>query len=178
MKFTFEPKVGGVEARRVGRRAFGMSVLAAWMAPPTASFAMEAKPHAASKVVGTFDTHTWAQLLSHGTRPAAYVFTTTYCSTCPEVFELLHTTIVAAHKTVELAAVVMDESGERALKHVHHYQGVTRIYAFDGFEPEIRQTVDPTWHNITPYVVLVGRKGSLQRSLGPPSAVVLKAWLV
>ena len=93
------------------------------------------------------------------------------------MFELLHATIVAAHKPVVLAAVVMDESGERALKHAHHYQGVTRIYAFDGFEPEIRQTVDPKWRNITPYVVLVGRNGALQRSVGPPQPAMLKAWL-
>jgi hypothetical protein len=139
--------------------------------------ALEAKPRPAINTVLKFDTHTWADLLRHGPRPAAYVFTTTYCSTCAEVFELLHSTIVAARKPVALAAVVMDESGEGALKHAHHYQGITRIYAFDGFEPEIRQTVDPKWRNITPYVVLVGRDGALRRSIGAPQPAMLKAWL-
>ncbi|MEI8326339.1 MAG: hypothetical protein WCH44_13435 [Betaproteobacteria bacterium] len=172
-------KLGGGEvgARLLQRRAVGLSMLAAWMLPSIATFALENKPQGAIKSVVGFDTSTWAELLSRGPRPAAYVFTTTYCSTCPEVFELLHATIMAAHRKVELAAVVMDESGERALKHAHHYHGVTRIYAFDGFEPEIRQTVDPKWHNITPYVVLIGSKAALHRSVGPPQPTMLKAWL-
>lgn len=78
---------------------------------------------------------------------------------------------------VELAAVVMDVPGVQALAHVHHYSGVTRVYAFDGFEPEIRQTVDPQWRNVTPYVVLIDRKGAVQRVIGPPNAAQLKAWL-
>ena len=78
---------------------------------------------------------------------------------------------------VELAAVVMDAQGARALAHAHHYQGATRIYAFDGFEPEIRQAVDPKWRNVTPYVVLIGRNGVVQRSIGPPEPAMLKAWL-
>jgi hypothetical protein len=71
----------------------------------------------------------------------------------------------------------MDAQGERALAHAHHYRGATRIYAFDGFEPEIRQAVDPQWRNITPYVVLLGRKGDPQRSIGPPEAARVQTWL-
>ena len=77
---------------------------------------------------------------------------------------------------VELAAILMDVRGERALAHAHHYAGVTSIYAFDGFEPAIRQAVDPKWRNITPYVVLIDRKGAVQRVIGPPNAAQLKAW--
>lgn len=132
---------------------------------------------AAIKTVVPFDKSTWSRLLRDGPRPAAYVFTTTYCPTCPEAFEALNDAVVAARQKVELAAVVMDVTGARALAHAHHYAGATRIFAFDGFEPEIRQTVDPKWRNVTPYVVLIGRTGVVQRSVGPPSAAQLKAWL-
>ena len=133
--------------------------------------------HAALGKALDFDASTWARLLRQGPRPAAYVFTTTYCSTCPDVFEQLHAAIVASRQRVELAAVVMDAQGARALAHAQHYQGANRIYAFDGFEPEIRQAVDPQWRNITPYVVLLGRKGDPQRSIGPPDAARVQAWL-
>ncbi len=131
----------------------------------------------AIKTVADFDAAVWQRLLREGPRPAAYVFTTTYCSTCPAVFELLQATVAAARRRVELAAVVMDAQGARALAHAHHYSGVTRLYAFNGFEPEIRQAVDPKWRNITPYVVLLDRQGRDQRVIGPPDAARLKAWL-
>ena len=127
--------------------------------------------------VANFDETSWAKLVKSGPRPAAYVFTTTYCSTCPDAFEKLQAFITASRQKVELAAVVMDEQGVRALKHAHHYAGATRIYAFDGFEPAIRQSVDPNWPNVTPFVVLIGRSGVVQRSIGPPDAAALKKWL-
>jgi len=136
-----------------------------------------ARPAAAAPGVEQFDAAVWARLLKSGPRPAAYVFTTTYCSTCPAVVELLHETLVAARQRVELAAVLMDAQGARALAHAHHYRGLTRLYAFNGFEPEIRRAVDPKWRNITPYVVLLGRDGSDQRVIGPPDAQRLRAWL-
>ena len=156
----------------------------AWLAAAGALFFIEnsalAQSHhagAAIKTVVPFDKLTWPRLLRDGPRPAAYVFTTTYCPTCPEAFEALNDAVVAANKKVELAAVVMDVTGARALAHAHHYAGATRIFAFEGFEPEIRQTVDPKWRNVTPYIVLIDRQGALQRSIGPPSAAQLKAWL-
>ena len=156
----------------------------AWLAAAGALFFIEnsalAQSHhagAAIKAVVPFDKSTWPRLLRDGPRPAAYVFTTTHCPTCPEAFEALNDAVVAAHKKVELAAVVMDVTGARALAHAHHYAGATRIYAFDGFEPEIRQTVDPKWRNVTPYIVLIDRQGAVQRSIGPPSVAQLKAWL-
>lgn len=127
--------------------------------------------------VADFDETTWAQLQKNGARPAAYVFTTTYCSTCPLAFERLHAFMVAAHKKAELVAVVMDAQGDRALVHARHYVGVTRFYAFDGFEPAIRQSVDPKWPNVTPYVVLLGRNGPVQRCIGPPDPAMMKRWL-
>ena len=139
-----------------------------------------AQPHhgpAATASVLDFDADVWARLLREGPRPAAYVFTTTYCSTCPAVFELLHAHITATRRQVELAAVVMDAQGARAQAHAHHYRGCTRLYAFNGFEPEIRYAVDPKWRNITPYVVLLDPQGREQRVIGPPAAARLQAWL-
>jgi len=158
------------------------SLLAAALALPSVlmpnrALAQGHHAHGAIKTVADFDAAVWAQLLREGPRPAAYVFTTTYCSTCPAVFDLLQATVAAARRRVELAAVVMDAQGPRALVHAHHYSGVTRLYAFNGFEPEIRQAVDPKWRNITPYVVLLDRQGRTQRVIGPPDAAQLKAWL-
>ena len=152
------------------------AALAALIFMPNTALALAKPTQAAIKSVANFDATTWAPLLKSGPRPAAYVFTTSYCSTCPLAFDALHGRIRAAGKTVELAAVVMDVTGVQALAHVHHYSGVTRVYAFDGFEPEIRQTVDPQWRNVTPYVVLIGRTGLVQRVIGPPTAAQLKAW--
>lgn len=133
--------------------------------------------HTVAATVADFDANAWARLLREGPRPAAYVFTTTYCSTCPAVFELLQAHIAKQRRKVELAAVVMDAQGERALMHAHHYAGATRFYAFNGFEPEIRHAIDPKWRNITPYVVLLDRGGRDQRVIGAPAAAQLKAWL-
>jgi hypothetical protein len=177
MKSVFESAAHRGARPQAGRRAVLVATVAAWFYMPNRALALVTKAHIAIKNVVNFDVSTWARLLRQGTRPAAYVFTTTYCPTCPDAFDKLHAAVVASRQQVELAAVVMDVQGERALMHAHHYQGATRIYAFDGFEPEIRQTVDPKWRNITPYVVLIGRKGAVQRTIGPPDAAMLKAWL-
>lgn len=157
-------------------------LLAATLAMPALALGWPAQAQShpgrgAAPAVLDFDADTWQRLLREGPRPAAYVFTTTYCSTCPAVFELLHAHIVAARRKVELAAVVMDVQGARALAHAHHYQGATRLYAFNGFEPEIRQAVDRKWRNITPYVVLLDAQGRDQRVIGPPTAAQLRAWV-
>ena len=133
---------------------------------------------AAINTVADFDETTWAGLLKTGPRPAAYVFTTTYCSTCPDAFDKLQAFIAASRKKVELVAVVMDVQGPRALAHLRHCAGATQLYAFEGFAPAIRQSVDPKWPDVTPYVVLLGRNGAVQRSIGPPEPALLKRWLL
>lgn len=135
------------------------------------------KAHDAINTVANFDESTWARLLRSGPRPAAYVFSTSYCPTCPDAFHKLQTFTAASRQKVELAVVMMDVQGERALAHAHHFGSATRLYAFDGFEPAIRQSVDPKWPNVTPYIVLLGRTGAVQRSIGPPDAAMLKKWL-
>jgi len=144
---------------------------------PGAAAAQTGHTHDAINSVADFDETTWARLLQSGPRPAAYVFTTTYCSTCPDAFDRLQAFVKATRQKVELAAVVMDVSAERVLVHAHHYVGATRFYAFDGFAPAIRQSVDPKWPNVTPYVVLLDRNGAVQRTIGPPAPAMLKKWL-
>jgi hypothetical protein len=164
--------------QRLRRHALlAASLLAAGGYMPNGLAALDHGAHAAIKTVADFGAGTWKQLLAKGPRPAAYVFTNSFCATCPEVFDLLSQTVGEAAQSVELAAILMDLRGERALAHAHHYTGVTRIYAFDGFEPAIRQAIDPKWRNITPYVVLIGRNGKQQRVTGQPTPEQLKAWL-
>jgi hypothetical protein len=131
----------------------------------------------AQRTVLPFDEKTWEHALQHGPRPAAYLFTTSYCSTCPAAFAVLHKAVQQRKDKPELNAVMMDVVGPQALRHAAHFKGMTHMYAFEGFEPAIRQAVDPAWPNVTPYVVLVDAKGQTQRVIGPPTPVMLKRWL-
>ena len=124
-----------------------------------------------------FHEKSWSQLLKDGPRPAAYLFTTTYCSTCPAAFEVLHQAVKEKGRPVPLMAVMMDANGAKALRHASHFKGMTKMYAFEGFEPEIRQSVDPAWPNVTPYVVMIDAKGNVQKIIGPPPPEMLKRWL-
>ena len=177
MKSNSETGMPSVGRQQAGRRAVLVAAALAWLYRPNPALALADKAQAAIKTVAPFDTSTWARLLRQGPRPAAYVFTTTYCSTCPDAFDRLQAFVKAKRQKVELAAVVMDVSAERVPAHAHHYVGATRFYAFDGFAPAIRQSVDPKWPNVTPYVVLLARNGSVQRTIGPPEPAMLKKWL-
>lgn len=157
--------------RRTVLAASVATALSAWVGP------LMAQPSRKAHAVLDFDETTWAQLLAKGPRPAAYLFTTTYCPNCPDAFDKVKAFVTQAHRPVELAVVVMDAQGNGALVHAHHYKGASRLYAFDGFEPAIRQSVDPKWPKVTPYVVLLGRDGTVQRSIGAPDEPTLKKWL-
>lgn len=151
-------------------------------APPSAHTHHGAHPGmhqaaVAARNVLPFDEKTWIQLLSQGPRPAAYLFTTSYCSTCPAAFAVLNDAVKGRAARPPLNAVMMDVTGPQALRHASHFKGMTQMYAFDGFEPAIRQAVDPAWPNVTPYVVLVDARGQTQRVIGPPSAQMLRHWL-
>ena len=157
--------------------SLGLSASAVW-----AQIHQHAHPQSQSKAstprtVLPFDEKTWAHALQHGPRPAAYLFTTSYCSTCPAAFAVLHKAVQQRKDKPELNAVMMDVAGPQALRHASHFKGMTQMYAFDGFEPAIRQAIDPAWPNVTPYVVLVDVKGQTQRVIGPPTPVMLKRWL-
>lgn len=122
-------------------------------------------------------TATWALQAKTGPRPAAYLFTTSYCSTCPDAFEVVAKARAASGQTAALILVMMDVTGRKAQRHAAYFPGLTALYAFDGFEPAIRQSIDPAWPNVTPYVVLVDRQGKMQRTIGPPDQKMLAAWL-
>jgi len=139
--------------------------------------ALWAQTTAATGAVADFDESTWATLLQSGPRPAAYLFTTSYCSTCPDAFAKVQAGAAHRRPAVPLSVVMMDVGGNQALRHMVHFQGLTRMYAFDGFEAAIRQSVDPQWPNVTPYVVLIDKKGRLQKFIGPPTPKALRAWL-
>lgn len=124
-----------------------------------------------------FDESTWSGLLQSGPRPAAYLFTTSYCSTCPDAFAKVRAGAAKRGIKVPLAVVMMDVSGNQASRHALHFDGLTQLYAFDGFEPAIRQSIDPVWPNVTPYVVLIDKRGRLQKFIGPPTPKALRAWL-
>jgi thiol-disulfide isomerase/thioredoxin len=120
---------------------------------------------------------TWVSQLKRGPRPAAYLFTTSYCSTCPEAFEVLSQAVKAQKKKVALIPVIMDLDGEKARRHAVYFDGMTELYTFDGFEPVLRQSIDPQWPNVTPYIVLIDGSGTVQKMIGPPDAQALTRWL-
>ena len=156
--------------------------------PSATSQAHDHRAHSArSMAVQAFNEDTWAKLRKTGPKPAAYLFTTTYCSACPAVFQEVRD---AAGKSKsnnerknksrvspELIVVMMDAEGPDALRHVAHFRGMTQLFSFDGYEPAIRSTIDPAWRNITPYVVLVDRHGGIQTGIGSPTPQSLKRWL-
>jgi len=127
--------------------------------------------------VKPFTERTWDTLLKAGPRPSAYMFTTTYCSACPAVFQEILDATKKSKATPELIVVLMDAEGSSALRHALHFKGMTQLFSFDGYEPAIRATIDPAWRNITPYVVLVDRNGMVQRGVGSPTAQAFRQWL-
>ena len=167
-----------MKSRFNSRRGACLALAAACLQGLQQPVAMARSQSVAITSIAPFDANSWARLVEKGPRPAAYLFITTTCATCPEVFEQLRSFVMDAHRPVELAAVVMDVEGVRAVQHgAQRYLGLTRLYAFHGAEPEIRHSVDPQWTGTTPYIVLLGRDGSLQRSMGAPDAAMLKKWL-
>lgn len=136
-----------------------------------------ASAKAAPLQVQAWNEHTWARLLAKGPRPAAYMFTASYCSICPKTFGVVRQAAQGSRHQIEWVAVLTDVIGEQAQSYAAHLPGLTQLYAFDGFEPAIRQSVDPSWANITPYIVLKDRQGKLQRVLGTPDASTLQRWL-
>lgn len=157
--------------------ALGLSASAVWAQAHQHAHPQSQSKASTPRTVLPFDEKTWAHALQHGPRPAAYLFTTSYCSTCPAAFAVLHKAVQQRKDKPELNAVMMDVAGPQALRHASHFKGMTQMYAFDGFEPAIRQAIDPAWPNVTPYVVLVDAKGQTQRVIGPPTPGMLKRWL-
>lgn len=124
----------------------------------------------------SFDNSTWSSLQKELPRPAAVVFTATYCATCPQVLKLLATTLHERHLDAPLVAVVIDGADAESLD-MAHYVMAQRIFVFDGDEVALRYSVNPQWHGETPFVALLPRRGSGHWITGMPSKKELAAWL-
>ena len=156
-------------------------LVVAWGLSPVMTVAHEADGAQSHATVQVWDESTWGQLKQTGPKPAAYLFTTTYCSTCVEAYETLHHHVEKTHTTSGvtpwMSVVMMDVAGVKAQHHASHFHGLNTLYAFEGYEPAVRASVDPQWPDVTPYILLVDRQGKVQKILGQPSAKNLTQWL-
>ena len=83
------------------------------------------KASATARSVLPFDEKTWAQLLTQGPRPSAYLFTTSYCSTCPAAFAVLHDAR-QAHTRITMCPELRVQSSRRYK--TRFAAGQTRVY--------------------------------------------------
>ena len=65
-------------------------------------------PPSRSLQIKPFNEETWVKLLKTGPRPAAYMFTTSYCSACPAVFQEVRDATSKSRTRPELIVVMMD----------------------------------------------------------------------
>jgi thiol-disulfide isomerase/thioredoxin len=126
--------------------------------------------------VEPFDANTWAKLQEDLPRPAAVVFTATYCANCPEVLAQLERALHERGAKGEIVAVVIDEADAETLANNHHYTHATRLFVFDGNEAQLRFRVDPRWRGVTPYVALLSAD-AIRFVAGPPKEQDLRQWL-
>lgn len=134
-----------------------------------------ASPVAAPRVE-PLDAEAWAGLKADLPRPAVVVFTTSYCATCPEVFERLQAEIRARRPGAPLVAVVLDGEALGRRPRGGHLAHADRLFAFRGQEAALRYAVDPDWRGVTPWVALIGSDGQVTFGGGTPSRERLEAW--
>jgi hypothetical protein len=138
---------------------------------------------AAPPEVESFDGRTWELLKRDSPRPAAIVFTATYCASCPAVIAKLAETLQQRGAKSEVVAVVIDEAaidgeaGRRELLASAHYKSASRLFLFSGNEAALRYRVDPRWRGVTPFIALLGADGKVTFSTGAPSDAQTAAWL-
>jgi hypothetical protein len=136
------------------------------------------KPAAgAPRSIEPFGSDTWRAWQAGLPRPAIVVFTTTYCSTCPEAFAYLADAIATHALGATLIAVVMDGEDHPNLLRDAHYRRADRLFVFQGQEAALRHAVDPRWRGVTPYVALFGSRGAPTLVAGRPSLDVLQQHL-
>jgi hypothetical protein len=127
--------------------------------------------------VEPFDAETWGRLKATLPRPAVVVFTTTYCATCPEVFEGLGTEIRARRPGAPLVAVVLDGEALGHRPRDAHLARADRLFAFRGpQEAALRHAVDPSWRGVTPWVALIAADGSVSFGGGTPTRDRMDVW--
>jgi thiol-disulfide isomerase/thioredoxin len=132
---------------------------------------------AAPTKVERFDTKTWAQLQKDLPRPSVVVFTATYCSNCPALIDRIAQKLAKQGLKQNIVAVVVDEATPQELLASHHYQAVSKLFAFDGNEATLRYAVDPRWRGVTPYVALLSATDKVMFVAGTPSDAQFEAWL-
>lgn len=135
------------------------------------SNSLAAPPH-----VELFHAGTWQQLQSSLPRPAAVVFTATYCASCPAVLEKLRDTLRERQLTQTVVAVLIDDVEDDASLSSHHFAAASRLFVFAGDEAKLRYGVDPRWRAITPYVALLG-KNKVEFVAGMPNDAQVADWL-
>jgi len=124
-----------------------------------------------------FTAVTWTQWQRVLPRPAIVVFSTTYCPTCPQVFNDLAHSVRHAGAAVPLIAVIMDIDGLARVERLEHFRLADRLFVFRGNEAALRFSVDPRWRGVTPYVALFGLRGAPTLTAGNPDAAQMRAVL-
>lgn len=127
--------------------------------------------------VERFDAASWDRLQTDLSRPAAIVFTATYCVNCPAVLAQLAQALKAHGIKGEIVAVVIDDAAAPELLKSEHYAQASRLFLFEGNEASLRYRVDPRWRGVTPYIALLSDDGKTTFSAGTPSAEQVAAWL-
>ncbi len=133
--------------------------------------------NAAPEIVERFEQDTWQQLQHTLPRPAAVVFTATYCASCPAVIARVNEALRKRALTRPVVAVVIDEASDEALLNSHHYTAASRLFLFADNEARLRYRVDPRWRGETPYVVLLSQNKAAAFIAGMPSDAQIDAWL-
>jgi hypothetical protein len=132
---------------------------------------------ATPRSVERFDAKTWTQLQQELPRPAAVVFTATYCVSCPALIESMTQTLAKRGLKQDVVAVVIDAATDQQLFNSGHYEHASRLFAFDGNEATLRYGVDPRWRGVTPYVALLSAQNKVTFVAGTPSDAQIEAWL-
>ena len=166
MSRSTEPAVS--RRRRTAALALAAAAVLAAGVPGAVSAAPRVEP---------FDAETWGRLKATLPRPAVVVFTTTYCATCPEVFEGLGTEIRARRPGAPLVAVVLDGEALGRRPRDKHLARADRLFAFRGPQAAaLRHAIDPSWRGVTPWVALIAADGSVSFGGGTPTRDRLDAW--
>ena len=132
---------------------------------------------ASPKTVERFDASTWARMQEQLPRPAAVVFTATYCANCPVLIGHLAETLRQRGLLQRVVAVVIDAADNEELLKSEHYESASQLFAFDGDEARLRYGIDPRWRGVTPYVALLGTQSKVLFVAGTPSKAQIDAWL-
>jgi hypothetical protein len=132
---------------------------------------------ASPETVERFDASTWARMQKQLPRPAAVVFTATWCANCPAIIERLAQALRKRRLAPQVIAVVIDEANSEKLLSSPHYASALRLFAFDGDETRLRYGVDARWRGVTPYTALLGREDKVIFVAGTPSDEEIEAWL-